>query len=71
MIGLDSNVLVRYLTQDDPVQSRPQRRKIGRRLTARPRPTSAAIVEEAANQRVSLLLAYLLRQRRRADDVAR
>ena len=22
MIGLDSNVLVRYLTQDDPVQSK-------------------------------------------------
>jgi predicted nucleic-acid-binding protein len=33
MIGLDTNVLVRYLTQDDPIQSRKAREIIERRLT--------------------------------------
>ncbi len=33
MIGLDTNVLVRYLTQDDPVQSRKAAEIIERRLT--------------------------------------
>ena len=33
MIGLDTNVLVRYLTQDDPVQSRRATELIERRLT--------------------------------------
>jgi predicted nucleic-acid-binding protein len=33
MIGLDTNVLVRYLTQDDPVQSRKATEIIERRLT--------------------------------------
>lgn len=33
MIGLDTNILVRYLTQDDPVQSAKARDVIERRLT--------------------------------------
>ena len=33
MIGLDTNVLVRYLTQDDPVQSRAATALIEHRLT--------------------------------------
>ena len=33
MIGLDTNILVRYLTQDDPVQSRRATGVIERRLT--------------------------------------
>lgn len=33
MIGLDTNILVRYLTQDDPVQSRTATDVIERRLT--------------------------------------
>ncbi len=33
MIGLDSNVLVRYLTQDDPVQSARAKEIMERRLT--------------------------------------
>ena len=33
MIGLDTNVLVRYLAQDDPVQSRRATELIERRLT--------------------------------------
>ena len=33
MIGLDTNVLVRYLTQDDPVQSHKANEIIERRLT--------------------------------------
>jgi predicted nucleic-acid-binding protein len=33
MIGLDSNILVRYLTQDDPIQSPKAREIIERRLT--------------------------------------
>jgi len=33
MIGLDTNILVRYLTQDDPVQSRKATEVIERRLT--------------------------------------
>ena len=33
MIGLDTNILVRYLTQDDPVQSRRATDIIERRLT--------------------------------------
>jgi predicted nucleic-acid-binding protein len=33
MIGLDTNVLVRYLTQDDPIQSPKAREIIERRLT--------------------------------------
>jgi predicted nucleic-acid-binding protein len=35
MIGLDSNVLIRYLTQDDPVQSAKATEIIERRLTPR------------------------------------
>lgn len=34
MIGLDTNVLVRYLTQDDPIQSAKATELIERRLTA-------------------------------------
>jgi predicted nucleic-acid-binding protein len=34
LIGLDANVLVRYLTDDDPVQSPRARNLIERRLTA-------------------------------------
>lgn len=34
MIGLDTNVLVRYLTQDDPAQSRAVSRLIEQELTA-------------------------------------
>jgi len=33
MIGLDSNILVRYLTQDDPLQSRKATEIIERRLS--------------------------------------
>ncbi|HMD31330.1 MAG TPA: type II toxin-antitoxin system VapC family toxin [Candidatus Acidoferrales bacterium] len=33
MIGLDTNILVRYLTQDDPIQSRKATEIIERRLT--------------------------------------
>jgi predicted nucleic-acid-binding protein len=33
MIGLDTNILVRYLTQDDPVQSRTASDVMERRLT--------------------------------------
>jgi predicted nucleic-acid-binding protein len=33
MIGLDTNILVRYLTQDDPVQSRKATQLIEQRLT--------------------------------------
>jgi predicted nucleic-acid-binding protein len=33
MIGLDSNILVRYLTQDDPTQSRKAAEIVERRLT--------------------------------------
>jgi predicted nucleic-acid-binding protein len=35
MIGLDTNVLIRYLTQDDPVQSAKATEIIERRLTAK------------------------------------
>jgi predicted nucleic-acid-binding protein len=35
MIGLDTNVLVRYLTQDDPIQSRKATKLIERDLNAR------------------------------------
>lgn len=34
MIGLDTNVIVRYLTQDDAVQSRKATEIVERRLTA-------------------------------------
>ena len=33
MIGLDTNILIRYLTQDDPVQSAKARVILERRLT--------------------------------------
>jgi len=33
MIGLDSNILVRYLTQDDPIQSAKATEIIARRIT--------------------------------------
>jgi predicted nucleic-acid-binding protein len=33
MIGLDTNILVRYLTQDDPVQFRKASEILERRLT--------------------------------------
>jgi len=33
MIGLDTNILVRYLTQDDPIQSPKARAIVERRLT--------------------------------------
>jgi len=33
MIGLDTNILIRYLTQDDPIQSRRATEIIERRLT--------------------------------------
>jgi predicted nucleic-acid-binding protein len=33
MIGLDTNILIRYLTQDDPIQSRTATEVIERRLT--------------------------------------
>ncbi len=33
MIGLDTNILVRYLTQDDPIQSPKATKLIERRLT--------------------------------------
>jgi predicted nucleic-acid-binding protein len=35
LIGLDTNVLIRYLTQDDPVQSAKATEVIERRLTAK------------------------------------
>jgi len=33
MIGLDTNILIRYLTQDDPIQSRKAAEILERRLT--------------------------------------
>lgn len=44
MIGLDTNVLVRYLTQDDPAQSRLATALIDRRLSARNRGFVSSIV---------------------------
>ena len=35
MIGLDTNILIRYLTQDDPVQSAKATETLERRLTAK------------------------------------
>jgi predicted nucleic-acid-binding protein len=35
MIGLDTNILIRYLTQDDPVQSAKATQILERRLTAK------------------------------------
>lgn len=35
MIGLDTNILIRYLTQDDPVQAAKATEILERRLTAR------------------------------------
>lgn len=35
MIGLDTNILIRYLTQDDPVQSAKAAEILERRLTAK------------------------------------
>jgi predicted nucleic-acid-binding protein len=43
MIGLDTNILVRYLTQDDPIQSPKAREIIERRLTEE-RPGCVSIV---------------------------
>ena len=43
MIGLDTNILVRYLTQDDPVQSRAATELIDRRLISE-NPGFASIV---------------------------
>jgi len=34
MIGLDTNILIRYLTQDDPEQSKKATREIEKRLNA-------------------------------------
>jgi predicted nucleic-acid-binding protein len=43
MIGLDTNILVRYLTQDDPIQSTKAREIIEQRLT-REKPGFVSIV---------------------------
>jgi predicted nucleic-acid-binding protein len=49
MIGLDTNVLVRYLAQDDPVQSRIASDVVERRLTVQnPGYVSAVAVVETA-----------------------
>ena len=64
MIGLDTNVLVRYLTQDDPTQSLKAAEIIERRLTDKnPGYISVVVVVETV---WVLDRAY----RRRADEIA-
>jgi predicted nucleic-acid-binding protein len=49
MIGLDANILVRYLTQDDPVQARQATELIENRLTSEgPRFVSVVAIAETA-----------------------
>jgi predicted nucleic-acid-binding protein len=48
MIGLDTNVLVRYFTQDDPVQSRTANAFIGRLSVDEPGFVSVIVVVEVA-----------------------
>jgi predicted nucleic-acid-binding protein len=45
MIGFDTNILVRYLAQDDPIQSPKARELIERRLTERVLQTDVLAVE--------------------------
>jgi len=49
MIGLDTNILVRYLTQDDPVQSAKANEILERRLTPKnPGFVSVVVIVETA-----------------------
>jgi len=48
MIGLDTNVIVRYLAQDDPVQSRKATACIGQLSESRPGFISLIVVAETA-----------------------
>jgi predicted nucleic-acid-binding protein len=48
MIGLDTNVLVRYVTQDDPGQSRTANALIGRLSASEPGFVSVVVVAEIA-----------------------
>lgn len=59
MIGLDTNILVRYLTQDDPIQSAKAREVVERRLTEE-KPGFVSIVAMVETVRV-LERAYRLR----------
>jgi predicted nucleic-acid-binding protein len=52
MIGLDTSVLIRYLTQDDPVQSAKATEILERRLT----PKKPGFVSVVANGRNRMLL---------------
>ena len=58
MIGIDTNVLVRYLAQDDPVQSAIASEFIEKRLTARD-PGFVSVVAMTETVRV-LTRAYCL-----------
>jgi predicted nucleic-acid-binding protein len=69
MNGLDTNVLVRYLTQDDPIQSSKATMLIERRLT-RERPGFVSLVTMAETVRV-LGSVYALPRRQIADTVER
>jgi predicted nucleic-acid-binding protein len=69
MIGLDTNVLIRYLTQDDPVQSAKAREILERRLT----PKNPGFVSVVAMVETVWVLdrAYGLRAREIATAVER
>lgn len=71
MIGLDTNILVRYLAQDDPVQSRKATDIIERRLTEdEPGFVSVVVMVETAwvlarayglaNQEIAVAIEHLL-----------
>jgi predicted nucleic-acid-binding protein len=69
MIGLDTNVLVRYLTQDDPIQSRRAIEFIDRHLTEDdPGYVSAVVVAETV---WVLERAYKLENAKIADCIER
>jgi predicted nucleic-acid-binding protein len=69
MIGLDTNILVRYLTQDDPLQSAQATEILERRLT----PTNPGFVSVVAIVETVWVLdrAYRLRAREIATAIER
>ena len=67
MIGLDTNILVRYLTQDDPVQSVKAREIFERRLTEK-NPGFVSVVAMVETVRV-LDRAYFLTAREIATAI--
>lgn len=69
MIGLDTNILVRYFAQDDPTQSRQATQIIERRLTE-DRPGFVSLVTMAETVWV-LERAYNMSNREIADTVER